>query len=307
MTHALAVHGLGKRFASVRALDGVDLAVPEGSVYGFLGPNGRARRRPSHRDGLGARADAGTVEFFGRDAREQGARDGMGFLPDVPGFYPWMRAEEFPPLRGRLFGLSGSLLERRVASLLDMAGLAGVKTRIGGFSRGMKQRLGIAQALINAPRLLLLDEPTSALDPLGRKAVLDMIAGLKGRTHVLFSTHILSDAERVCDGRPSLSAGRVVAETTWKAFLGRVGSGRTVLELEGGTEPLRAALSAKPWCREVRLREDGCLALSIADAAAARKDIPALIASMGLGLVSMREEEASLEDAFIRLVGGKDA
>ena len=140
-----------------------------------------------------------------------------------------MTAAEFLLFAGGLFGLDEATLRARVAALLDLAGLAGVEARIGTYSRGMKQRLGVAQALINAPRLLLLDEPTSALDPIGRKEVLDMIAALAGRTTVFFSTHILADVERVCDTIAVLDRGRVVDQATIDDLKRRHGRGQRLL------------------------------------------------------------------------------
>ena len=153
----------------------------------------------------------------------------IGFLPDVPAFYKWMTAPQYLRFAGSLFGLRGDVLDARVAALLDLAGLAGVGTRIGGFSRGMKQRLGVAQALINAPKLLLLDEPTSALDPMGRKDVLDMLTTLRGRTTVFFSTHILADVERVCDTVAILDFGRVVAQAPIEELKARYGQQKVCL------------------------------------------------------------------------------
>ncbi len=126
-----------------------------------------------------------------------------------------------------------------------MAGLTGVTTRIGGYSRGMKQRLGVAQALINAPRLLMLDEPTSALDPMGRKDVLDMLESLKGRTTVFFSTHILADVERICDTVAILDQGRVVAQAPIDELKSRYGASKIIVEVEEGAEELAAAFGAR--------------------------------------------------------------
>ena len=210
---AVVVSGLTKTFGASRALDGVDLAVPEGAVFGFLGPNGAGKTTTLRILAGLARPTSGSASVFGHDV----TRDAdsvhalIGYLPDVPGFYKWMTATEYLELSGRLFGLEPAVLEQRSHALLDLAGLTGVTTRIGGYSRGMKQRLGVAQALINAPRLLLLDEPTSALDPIGRREVLEMIASLAGRTTVFFSTHILADVERVCSDVAILARGRVVA------------------------------------------------------------------------------------------------
>jgi ABC-2 type transport system ATP-binding protein len=170
---AIEVTGLTRVFGANRALDGIDLRVREGIVFGFLGPNGAGKTTTLKiLTGL-IRPSGGTARIFGRNVADATgeSRSELGFLPDVPAFYPWMTATDFLQFAGRLFRLDGAVLNERVQTLLGLAGLAGVTTRIGGYSRGMKQRLGIAQALINAPRLLLLDEPTSALDALTEQLV----------------------------------------------------------------------------------------------------------------------------------------
>lgn len=190
---------LTKSFGQALALNAVSLAVPSGSVYGFLGRNG-AGKTTAIRILLGlARATSGRAEILGAPHTDPAARARVGYLPDVPGFYPWMTAPEALRFAASLYRLPRSAAEERVEALLDLAGLSGVPQRVGGFSRGMTQRLGIAQALVNAPDLLILDEPTSALDPLGRRDVLSMIRSLAGRTTVMFSTHLLGDVEQVCD------------------------------------------------------------------------------------------------------------
>jgi ABC-2 type transport system ATP-binding protein len=228
---AIEIRSLAKVYGTTRALDGVDLAVPEGSVYGFLGPNGAGKTTTLRILAGLARPTSGAARVLGRDvvAATNEVRALIGFLPDVPGFYPWMTAREFLELAGGLFGLTGRVLRERVDALLELAGLQGVDARIGGYSRGMRQRLGVAQALINAPRLLMLDEPTSALDPIGRREVLDMVSTLAGRTTVFFSTHILSDVERVCDRVAILDRGRVVAQAGIDELKTRHGGGHVVL------------------------------------------------------------------------------
>ncbi len=301
---AIEAAGLVKTFGGTRALDGVGLFVPEGSVFGFLGPNG-AGKTTTLRILMGlARPTSGTARVLGRDAT-RGAAPGreVGFLPDIPGFYPWMTARELMTLSGRLFGLEGQALTERVGVLLEMAGLAGVGTRIGGFSRGMKQRLGIAQALVNAPRLLLLDEPTSALDPIGRREVLEMIASLRGRTTVFFSSHILADIERVCDRVAILDRGRVVAQSGVEELAARTGGPMVELEVGGDGAPLEAALMAMPWVREVD-REAGMLRVRVTDLETAQIGIPRAVAAAGLPLRRMVAARLTLEDAFVALVGG---
>jgi len=168
---AIELRGLTKRFGDTLALDRVDLVVRPGTVFGFLGRNGAGKTTALRiLSGL-ARPTSGTAYVLGHDVERatEAVRARIGFLPDVPGFYPWMTAREYLEFAGRLFELDEATLDARASALLQMAGLASVTTRVGGFSRGMKQRLGIAQALINAPSLLMLDEPTSALDPIGRR------------------------------------------------------------------------------------------------------------------------------------------
>ncbi len=307
MSAAIEISGLTKVYGETHALSGVDLAVPEGSVFGFLGPNG-AGKTTALRILMGmARPTAGGATVFGHDVvtATNDVRSLIGFLPDVPGYYPWMTAEEFLRFAGRLSGVSGRTLDDRVASLLDMAGLAGVTQRVGGFSRGMKQRLGVAQALINAPRLLMLDEPTSALDPMGRKDVLDMIAALRDHTTVFFSTHILTDVERVCDTVAILDHGRVVRQAKM-AELKREGHAvRLVVEVEDGAEELEPLIAGQPWAVECSC-EGQIVRCVVVDIGAARRWVPAIISDRRMALVRMVDEEPTLEDVFVELVGGRD-
>lgn len=307
MTYAVEVRSLSKVYGDKRALDAVDLTVPEGSVFGFLGPNGAGKTTTLRiLTGL-ASPTSGEALVFGHDVTRatNEVRTQIGFLPDVPGYYGWMTAAEFLRFTGRLFGLGGKQLDERIDVLLDLAGLADVKTRIGGYSRGMKQRLGVAQALINAPRLLMLDEPTSALDPIGRKEVLDMIASLGGRTTVFFSTHILSDVERVCDTVAILHEGRVVTQAPIGELKARYGGTRIVAEVTGEAVSLAEEFAAAPWAAEVHRVENGTLAITANDLDAAYVAIPAAVARRGIGLVRMEAGEVSLEEVFVDLVGGE--
>lgn len=305
MSVAIEMTGLSKRFKRATALEGVDLAVPEGAIFGFLGPNGAGKTTAIRiLTGL-ARPTNGSARIFGHDVVSESdhVRSLVGFLPDVPGYYPWMTAEQFLRLSGRLYGITGALLDERVESLLDLAGLTGVETRVGGYSRGMKQRLGVAQALISAPRLLILDEPTSALDPVGRKDLLDMILALKGSTTVFFSTHILSDVERVCDTVAILDHGRIIEQSTMAELKAAHATSRLVLELSGGAEVLEPALAEQSWVVSVE-RDGQTIRFQVSDIAAARTRIPKMVAGSDLSLVRMDSEEPTLEDVFVGLVGG---
>ncbi len=301
---AIEINALTKVFGGLVALDGVDLAVQEGSIFGFLGPNGAGKTTTLRiLTGL-ARPTSGRATILGRDVvrATNEVRSAIGFLPDVPGFYDWMSAEEFLRFAGSLFGLRGPVLDERAAALLDMAGLSGVNTRVGGFSRGMKQRLGIAQALINAPRLLLLDEPTSALDPIGRKDVLEMVASLSGRTTVFFSTHILTDVERVCDTVAILNHGKVVALESVEKLKAQESSTHIEVEVEGDPAKLEASLEGQPWLSRLE-RAGETLRVFVLDLPAAQRAIPEAIASSGMVLRRFEPAETSLEDVFVNLVG----
>lgn len=310
--NVVETHALTKVYGDVSALDGVDLRVPQGSVFGFLGPNG-AGKTTMLRVLLGlARPTSGSAALFGRDVEQDGERirARVGFLPDVPGFYPWMSGPEYLRFAGTLFSLPRATLAERVDALLEMAGLAGNPHPVRGYSRGMKQRLGIAQALINAPDLLVLDEPTSALDPLGRAEVLAMVGSLRGRTTVLFSSHTLADVERICDRVAVLDRGRLVAQGTVPELRAAHGGSTTVrVAVTDGVDRLAAALAAEPWCLRCAPAapagplDPAALDVVVADLAAARLRVPVIVAGLGVGLRHFDEVEASLEDVFVGLVG----
>jgi ABC-2 type transport system ATP-binding protein len=208
------------RGGSFRALDGVNLSVEEGSVVGFLGPNGAGKTTAIHALLGFIEPTAGCARIFGRDARQSIARERIGYLPEHPSLYPFLTGRELLHAAGRLFGLRGAALKRRARDLLERLSLAGAADRrIGVYSRGMMQRLGLAQALINDPDLVILDEPTGGLDPLGRMEVRDLIAELRDRGKtVFFSSHELSEVEKVCDRAALLVDGRIVARGTVEEF-----------------------------------------------------------------------------------------
>ncbi|WP_349897267.1 ABC transporter ATP-binding protein [Parafrigoribacterium soli] len=306
MTPAIRATGLTKSYGQKRALDAIDLSVEEGSIFGFLGPNGAGKTTMLRlMTGL-ARPTAGSIEVLGQNVAAAGnvVRAQIGFLPDVPAFYEWMTAEDFLRFTGGLFGISGSLLTERTAMLLDLAGLSDVGSRIGGYSRGMKQRLGVAQALINAPRLLLLDEPTSALDPMGRKDVLDMIVSLRGRTTVFFSTHILGDVERVCDSVAILDHGRVVAQAGIDELKQRYGKQKVLIEVTERADDLAAAIALRDWAASVTRGSHGSIEVTVTDVAAAQRELPTMVSALGAGLSRMDAGEVGLEEVFVELVGG---
>lgn len=203
------IKNISKHFGKKEVLKNLSLHVPEHSIFGFIGKNG-AGKTTAMKMMLGLlKIDDGEIYINGEKVVYGETNQYIGYLPDVPTFYDFMNAYEYLFYCGELNGLSKVENQKRCEELLKLVGLSQEKHRIKGFSRGMKQRLGIAQALINRPKLLICDEPTSALDPIGRKEILDLLLSLKEQTTVLFSTHILSDVERICSDVAFLEDGKI--------------------------------------------------------------------------------------------------
>ena len=214
MPPVLAVDGLRKTYGAVTALHGIDLEVGEGELVGLLGPNGAGKSTLVKAACGLVRPTEGTVTVAGAPAGSAQANAGLGYLAELFRFPDWCTAEELLELHQRLAGADGGAAER--AELLSLVGLAdAADRRIGTMSKGMQQRLGLAQALVGEPRLLLLDEPTSALDPAGRRLVRAILERLRERgVAVLLNSHLLSEVELVCDRVAIIAGGRLVAAGT---------------------------------------------------------------------------------------------
>lgn len=208
----LQIKNLNKKFGDNEVLKGLSLSVPDKSVFGFVGQNGSGKTTTMNIILGLLKPESGEVSVMGEAVRYGDTKTNrhIGYLPDVPEFYGYMTAYEYLRLSGEISGMSADKIKKRSGELLELVGLGKTKKskRISGYSRGMKQRLGIAQALLNEPDLLICDEPTSALDPAGRKEILEILSVAKEKTTVLFSTHILSDVERICDNAAILHNGK---------------------------------------------------------------------------------------------------
>lgn len=207
----LVVSNVNKRFGSREVIKDLSFSIPEKSIFGFVGRNG-AGKTTTMKMILGLlQMDSGEITVDGKKVSYGNTETNkvIGYLPDVPEFYNYMTPKEYLVFCGTISGLSDKEASERALELLELVGLAKEKKRIKGFSRGMKQRLGIAQALIGRPKLLICDEPTSALDPIGRKEILDILVKAKDETTVIFSTHILTDVERICDEVAFLHDGKI--------------------------------------------------------------------------------------------------
>jgi ABC-2 type transport system ATP-binding protein len=302
---ALRVTGLVKSFGSYKVINGLDLAVPEHSVFGFIGPNG-AGKTTTMKMVLGLmKPDSGSICVCGEPVAYGRTRTNrlIGYLPDVPEFYGFMNAREYLKLCGEITGMSAGLIGMRGGALLAMVGLEGVKKRISTYSRGMKQRLGIAQALLNEPRLLLCDEPTSALDPIGRKEILDILRAAAAHTTVLFSTHILSDVERICDEIAVLSGGRIALSGTLASI--RAAHKQDMLQVECVS---RADLDT--FCLSQRLlpfmadaqASGATVTFRAVDISAVQRAALAAFAEQGVLPVRMELPEPTLETLFMEAV-----
>ena len=306
---AIQIEGLTKRFGAVSALDGLNLSVERGAIFGFLGPNGAGKTTAIRiLTGL-ARPTGGRAIVAGSDvaAGGPGVARLIGHLPEEPTFYPWMTPREFVDHVARLFGLPGAERAKRVTELLDQVGLGPVAgRRIGGFSRGMRQRLGLAQALVNRPEVLFLDEPVSALDPAGRKEVLELIERLRGQCTVFMSTHILADVERVCDTVAIVARGRLLTQGSREALLERYAVPIFELEIDpASTGPLAGwseSLRSLPWVESVAV-EGAAVRVVVRDVAVAKRELLVGALAAGLTLTRYQLVRPSLEDVFLRLVG----
>ena len=308
---AIKCEGLTKRYGNVVALDSLDLSIKERSIFGFLGPNGAGKTTTIKLLVGLSNPTAGRARVAGQEVTPEaiGLRKKIGYLPEVPAFYNWMNGPEFLGFVGELHHLSKAEIKNRSDELLELVELKEVaKRRIGGYSRGMRQRLGIAQALMNKPEVLFLDEPCSALDPIGRREVLELIKRLSAGATVFMSTHILSDVERVCDFVGIINQGKLVMTSSMEELQHRYTRSVFELEFEEDASLLVAELQAVPWMdkvEQVEVNGAPALRLRVTDINTAKRELPAIVIASGLTLLRYELTLPSLEDIFIELVAGE--
>ncbi len=304
MALAISIDGLSKTYRvgfsrrPLRALEGLTLRVEEGGIFGFVGPNG-AGKSTTIKILVGLISPGkGDATILGRPIRDPAARAAIGYLPENPSFHEFLRPLEVLSFMGRLSGLSGADLARRSEEVLEMVGLSRARDlTVRRLSKGMVQRLGLAQAILHDPPLLILDEPMSGLDPLGRKDVRDLIAEMRrrGKT-VFFSTHILPDVETVCDRVGMLLGGRLVAQGPLGSLLD--GSVRGVeVRCAGLSEQVARSLAAT--ARDSSSGPEGWTFL-FPDAEAANRAAVTTV-SAGGRIVLFQPQRESLEESFVRL------
>jgi ABC-2 type transport system ATP-binding protein len=309
---AISAEGLSKHYGTVKALDNLNLEVPENVIFGFLGPNGAGKTTTVKLFTGFARPTSGKAWVAGERVGDGNLalQAKIGLLPDVPAFYDWMSGREFLHFVGELHHLPQSEIGRRAEELLELVelGKAGNR-RIGGYSRGMRQRLGIAQALVNRPRVLFMDEPTSALDPIGRREVLGLILRLRETATIFMSTHILSDVERVCDMVGIVDKGRLITVSSVEALQKKYARSVFKMEFMEDARPFVESLKQVPWLAEPELvLESGIPVVRVraVDIDHARKGLPRLISESGLTLTHYELGLPSIEDIFVEIISSGD-
>lgn len=303
--HSLKIRGLHKRFRDKRVLNGLDLAVQAGSIFGFVGPNG-AGKTTTMRLILGLlKPDSGEIAVCGEPVRygDTPTNRLIGYLPDMPAYYDVMRPMEYLMLSGAVAGLPAAQARQRAGELLERVGLAGERHRIGGFSRGMKQRLGIAQALLRQPALLICDEPTSALDPAGRHDILMLLKELRGQSTVLFSTHILTDVERICDHLALLNQGRIVLSGAMQDIRGRLAHSGYEIQFRNAKEAARfTALEGLSAAGLHASAEEGLVTVQAAGSEDPGRLLIRLLSEAGMSPQRFAVREKSLDDLYLEAI-----
>jgi len=309
---AIQTINLTKKFGKLMALSDLNLAIEPNSIYGFLGPNGSGKTT-AIRAMLGLfRPSSGYAYIYGFDssARQLEARQIIGYLPDVPNFFGYMSGMDYLIFCGKLFGLSYQEAEQRAWPLLELTGIKDAAKRKGNdYSRGMKQRLGLAASMIGNPKVLFLDEPVSAMDPLGRADVLDIIKQIKEKTTVFISTHILSDVERISDAVGIIDHGKLVVSESIYDLKKKNSRNCIIVNTLEDAVPLIAIIKDQPWCSDVNIsqRDQGMseLIVYLSDPSAGRDNLPRLICQQGFTIINYTTTQPSLEDIFIKLAGAK--
>jgi len=310
----IQTQNLSKRFGDVQALKGLDLDVPKHSITGFLGPNG-AGKSTAIKLLLGLiQPSAGSGEIFGLDIQREspGIRRRVGYLAQNPHFYPEMTARDVLNFTARFFYTGPqNAIKERVEEMLEMVGLSDKAERaVKGFSGGERQRLGIAQAQINYPDLLILDEPAAALDPMGRQDVLNIMEKLRQKTTIFYSTHILDDVQRVSDRVVILNNGQLIAQGSIEDLLS---AGRDVvyfITLEGDKASAQEKLEGVPWVshiKEVNFNNTTQWQVAVNNPEEAKRELlPFLVSFKEMTILSFGRSERELEEVFMQIVSGEN-
>lgn len=298
----IQMKGLKKSFQGTEVIKGLDFSLEAGKCIALLGPNGAGKTTTLRMLSGLMNPTSGTITFS--DAKKgEDIRHLIGYLPQYPVFYDWMSGMEFLVYVGKLAGLKQREANARAKELLQVVGIEDAKNRkVGKYSGGMKQRLGIAQALIHRPQLLMLDEPVSALDPFGRREVLELLEGLKKETTILFSTHILNDAEEVCEKILFLHNGIIVESGTMDELKERHKQERIDLSFKGNVEEYVQILEWHPSVEHIS-KEGSVISVFVKNIEEARHALLNNIYEGNWPLLKFEISSMTLEDIFMKVVG----
>jgi ABC-2 type transport system ATP-binding protein len=311
---AIATAGLTKHFPGVQALTDLTLEVPAGSIYGFLGPNGAGKTTALRMLAGLTRPTSGSATVAGIPIEAGPAyRQVVGYLAQEPRYYGWMTGRETISFVGDLYPAGSRPDRKRVDEMIDLVGLGdAADRRVGTYSGGMRQRLGIAQALVARPAVLLLDEPVSSLDPIGRREVLELMQRTKGEATIFYSTHILDDVERVSDHVAILDHGRLVRAQPTPELLASFTQDQLHVVLGGATEETAAALTGiagvvgvEPGTRDDRSRSYR-VRVQPGAGEAVQRSLTRFAADNDLTVIDNSVAREGLEDVFLRLVDTRE-
>ncbi|MBN6885674.1 ABC-2 type transport system ATP-binding protein [Cytobacillus horneckiae] len=302
--NVLTVKELRKKFKRNNVIKGVSFELPEKKIIALLGANGAGKTTTLQIIAGLMNKTGGEIQFEGVEAGTD-TRQMIGYLPQFPVYYQWMSGKEFLQYVGKLSGLSNEAAAKKTTELLALVGIADAgKKKIANYSGGMKQRLGIAQALIHDPKLLILDEPVSALDPLGRREVIELLKKLKTQITVLFSTHILSDAEEVSDEILFLHHGEIVESGSLEALTAKYKQPKITLVFERSPQSYIDQLHQALKIDEVDINGKEALLL-VNETDKARDIILQMSVEDRWPLVKFEMSKAKLEEMFLKVVQGQ--
>lgn len=296
----LEVTGLVKTFGTQTAVAGLDFGIAPGRCLALLGPNGAGKTTTLRMLSGLLEPTAGTIRFT--DGSDKDIRGLIGYLPQYPAFFNWMTGREFLSFTAKLARISGKEAARRTDEVLEKVGLKdAAKRRIGGYSGGMKQRLGLAQAVIHRPKLLILDEPVSALDPQGRREVLELLREMKRETTILFSTHVLHDVEEISEEVIIMDKGRIIMQGDLQRLLRE--REQPLIRVKARNLPAEwvRGLSGEPFVSELIPSTDG-FTVQVTDVPSARSFLLRAFADLGIEVESFEIGTTSLEDLFLKAV-----
>jgi len=305
----ISMKGLSKSFGEVHALKSLDLQVPQKSIFAFLGPNG-AGKTTTIKLLLGLlKPTSGSGKILGMDIVHDSVdiRSKIGYLPQDTRFYEHMTARQTLEYTARFFYAGPqSEIDKRVNEMIELVGLEGKADRpIKGFSGGERQRLGIAQAEVNYPDLLILDEPAASLDPQGRRDVLEVMSRIRKYATIFYCTHILDDVQRVSDQVAIVNQGELVTQASVEELLAGTGDVSYSVTLRGDTQSAYTQINQQAWVSGIESKQAGeqtTWQVSVTDEAAAKDQLISLLVSSGLKVSNFSRKEQNLEDVFINII-----